>query len=117
VTTITVTVLDDDPEVLDRQIRLLRADLRGLDVDVALEPGPPAPADAKGDTQVSGTIVVTDGTSPVLVELGRVLADFADRGARKVVVREGDRRLEIRGPLDDAAKQVIESFFADNRPG
>lgn len=112
-TTISVTVLDDDPEVLDRQIRLLRDDLRSLDVDVALEPGPPAPEDAKGDPQVSGTIVVEDGTSPVLVELGRVLADFVDRGQRKVVVRAGDRMLEIHGPLDDTAKQAVESFFED----
>ncbi|WP_156212887.1 hypothetical protein [Lentzea aerocolonigenes] len=110
-TTITVTLQDDDPEVLEQQVRLLRDEVRDLDADVDLAPGPPAPEDAKGDLRMSHTIVVTDMTSPVLAELGRVLAAFADRGGRKIVVRDGDRTMEIQGPLDDTARQAVESFF------
>jgi hypothetical protein len=111
VKTITVTLQDDDPEVLDRQVRLLRDDVRCLDVDVDFEPGPPAPEDAKGDLRMSHTIVVTDITSPVLVELGRVLTAFVDRGKCRVVVKDGDRQIEVEGPLDDNTTQVVESFF------
>jgi hypothetical protein len=111
VTTITVTLQDDDPEVLDRHVRLLHDDVRGLDVDVEFAPGPPAPEDAKGDPRMSCAIVVTDITSPVLVELGRVLAAFADRAKCKVVVEDGDRQIEVAGPLDDGTTQAVESFF------
>ncbi|MFS8101104.1 hypothetical protein LFM09_28670 [Lentzea alba] len=112
-TTISVTLLDEDPEVLERQVRLLRDDLRGLDVDVDFEPAPPVPANAKGDPKLSHTIVVTDATSSVLADLGRVLGDFADHGRRKVVVKDGERRLTIEGPVDDTARQAIAAFFAD----
>jgi hypothetical protein len=113
VTTISVTLQDDDPEVLDTRIRLLREDVSGLDVDsVDFAPGPPAPQDAKGvDPETLGTIIVAVSGSPVLVQLGRVLRAFVERGRQRVVVREGDRRLEIQGPLDAAAKEAIESFF------
>lgn len=111
-TTFSVTLQDDDPDVLDRQIRLLREDVRGLDVDVDFAPGPPAPEDAKGvDPQTLSTIIVAVSGSPVLVQLGRVLAQFVDRGKRKVIVKDGDRTLEIQGPLGDAERQAIDSFF------
>ena len=112
-TTISVSLHEDDPDVLDRQARLLRDDLRSLDADVGFASGPPAPADAKGDRRVSGTIVVTNAASPALAELGRVLQDFVDRGPRTVVVTEGDRRLEIKAPLDDAAKRAVTEFFRE----
>ncbi|MGW4208794.1 hypothetical protein ACWEIJ_12480 [Lentzea sp. NPDC004789] len=111
-TTITVTLQHDDPEVLDRQIRLLRDDVRGLDVDVDFAPGPSAPEGAKGiDPQTLSTIIVAVSGSPVLIQLGRVLAAFVDRGKCKVIVEDGDRRLEIQGPLDDTGRQAVESFL------
>lgn len=112
-TTITVTVRDDDPEELDSQARLLRDELDGLDVDgLEFAPGAPAPEDAKGvDPATLTTIIVTLSGSPVLIQLGRVLRDFVANRKRRVVVRDGKRSLEINGPLDESAKQAIESFF------
>ncbi len=112
-TTISVTVVEADPETRDGDVRLLRAELDGLDVDeLAFAPGGVVPEGAKGlDPETLTTIIVTLSGSPVLIQLGRVLGQFVAARKRKVIVRDGDRTLEIQGPLDETAKQAIYSFF------
>jgi hypothetical protein len=110
VTTVSLTVLDEDPGVADRLSRELRRELQALDVDrVDLVLDGEVPPGAKADVGTVTAIVVALSGSPVLVQLGRVLRDWVNRGAkRKIVVREGDRSIEISGyDLDDA-----EAFFS-----
>lgn len=110
VTTVSLMVLDEDPGVADRLSRELRRELQALDVDrVDLVLDGEVPPGAKADVGTVTAIVVALSGSPVLVQLGRVLRDWVNRGAkRKIVVREGDRSIEISGyDLDDA-----EAFFS-----
>lgn len=108
-----MTVVDADPETRDSDVRLLREEIDGLDADgLEFAQGPAAPQDAKGmDPETLATVVVTLSGSPVLIQLGRVLGQFVQARKRRVIVRDGDRTMEIQGPVDEAAKQAIESFF------
>lgn len=112
-TTITVTVRDEDPESRDNDVRLLKAELDGLDVDgLEFAAGPAAPEDAKGlDPETLTTIIVTLSGSPVLIQLGRVLREFVANRKRSVIVKDGKRSLQINGPLDARSKEAIETFF------
>jgi hypothetical protein len=122
VRTISLTVLDEDPGKADQLSRELRHELRGLDVDRAdLVFDREVPAGAKTDAGAIITIVVALTGSPVLVQLGRVLRDWVNRAnGRKIVVREGDRSLEITGTTLEDNRKAIEDFFdrsARRKPG
>lgn len=117
-----MTVLDEDPGKADQLSRELRHELRGLDVDRAdLVFDREVPAGAKTDAGAIITIVVALTGSPVLVQLGRVLRDWVNRAnGRKIVVREGDRSLEITGTTLEDNRKAIEDFFdrsARRKPG
>ncbi|RSD07442.1 effector-associated constant component EACC1 [Amycolatopsis eburnea] len=115
--TYSLEVRDDDPAVRDRLHRQLRQELLGLDVDEArfavdheLPPG------AKADPAGIAAIVVSLATSPVLLQLAGAVRDWAKRSAgRKIVIRDGDRSLEITGASADDNQRVIEEFFADGQ--
>jgi hypothetical protein len=113
VTTISVTVLDDDPGTVDRLSRQLRTELLALDVDRAdLVLDDEVPPGAKADAGTIVSIVVALSGSPVLVQLGRVLRDWVNRAnGRKIVVRDGDRSMEITGTSVEDNREVIEAFF------
>jgi hypothetical protein len=112
--TISLTVEAADPAEVDQLTRQLRTELLALDlddVDFADAPAPPVGAKGLDPTTVS-TVVVAVAGSPVLVQLGRVVQDFANRGRhRKIVARDGERSVEITGgdPADN--QQIIETFF------
>lgn len=115
VTTISLVVLDDDPAAADRLSRELRTELLALDIDGAdLVLDNEVPPTAKADAGTVTAIVVALSGSPVLVQLGRVLRDWVNRAnKRKIVVRDGDRHLEITGyNLDD-----VEAFFRSAERG
>jgi hypothetical protein len=110
---ISLTVLDEDPGKADQLSRDLRHELRGLDVDRAdLVFDRELPAGAKTDAGAISTIVVALTSCPVLVQLGRVLRDWVNRAnGRKIVVREGDRSLEITGTTLEDNRKSIDDFF------
>lgn len=110
---ISLTVLDEDPGKADQLSRDLRHELRGLDVDRAdLVFDRELPAGAKTDAGAISTIVVALTSSPVLVQLGRLLRDWVNRAnGRKIVVREGDRSLEITGTTLEDNRKAIDDFF------
>jgi Effector Associated Constant Component 1 len=113
VTTISVTVVDDDPAEADRLSRELRTEILALDVDRAeLVLDRAVPAGAKADAGTVETIVVALSASPVLVQLAGLLRDWVNRANhRKIVVRDGDRSLELTGgPVEDN-RAAIEAFF------
>lgn len=119
VTDISLTVPYDDPVVADEQIRQLREELLGLDVDaVEFAPGPPVPTGAKGvDVAAVTSLVVTLSSSPVLIILGRTLRDWVNRGnGRSLVVRKGGRSLEIKGSRDRHDLKIIETFMREDQP-
>lgn len=107
---ISLTVLDEDA---DRLARELRAELLALDVDrIDLVPDGEVPPGVKADAATITTIVVALSGSPVLVQLGRALRDWLNRvNGRKIVVRDGDRSLEIIGSTAEDNREVIEAFF------
>jgi hypothetical protein len=117
--TISVTVVDEDPGEADRLSRQLRTELLRLDIhSVELVLDPTVPRGAKADAGTVSTIVVTLASSPVLVQLAGALRDWINRGRhRKVVVREGDRLLELTGATDQDNRAAIDGFFNAGNEG
>jgi hypothetical protein len=119
VTDISVTVADDDPAVADEQIRQLREELLGLDVDaVEFGPGPLPPEGAKGvDASTVTSLVVTLSSSPVLIILGRTLRDWVNRAnGRSLIIRKDGRSLEITGARTRHDQEIIDTFLRDGQP-
>lgn len=116
VKTVSLTLLGA-PEDVDLQARRLRNELLGLDLEsVEIAPSSqPVPPSAKGlDPAVVTTIVATAASSPVLIQLGRVLRDWVNRNSRgRIVVKDGDRILEISNANADDTKAVIDAFFSE----
>lgn len=112
--TISVTVHDEHDDV-DRLTRQLLQEVNALDVtdtrlgSSAQEP----PAGSKSpDPALVSTIVVAVSSSPVLVQLGHLLRDWVNRGRhRKLVVRDGDRYLELTGGTVEEHERAVSAFF------
>ena len=106
--------LQGDPAEVDEQARQLRTELLALDVDRVDfgGDGPPPQGSKAVDAATVSTVIVALSSSPVLVQLGRVLRDWVTRDERrKIVVRDGDRSLELTGADADDNAAVIEAFF------
>jgi hypothetical protein len=113
VTTVSL-LLHGDPEDVDGQARQLRTELLDLDVDSAeFAPGGPPPELSKGaDPDTISTIIVALSTSPVLVQLGRVLRDWVRRDERrKIEVHDGERSIVLTNTSAEDNKAAIEAFF------
>ncbi|CCH34940.1 hypothetical protein ABZ816_20475 [Actinosynnema sp. NPDC047251] len=110
---ISVTVEDDDPSRADEDVRLLLAELQGLQAEARFAAGPPPPEGSKGvDPATVTTIVVALSSSRVLVQLGLALRDFVNRDRnRKLVVKDGKRSLEITGKVTPEQQKAVEDFF------
>lgn len=113
VMTISVTVQDDDPGEADRLHRELYRELTALDVDdLELVTDPEIPPLAKADPANIEAIIVALASSPVLVQLGALLRDWVNRAnGRKIVVKDGDRSLEITAPTTEDTRKVIDGYF------
>lgn len=106
--------LHGDPEDVDGQARQLRTELLDLDVDsVDFAPGGPPPAGSRAaDADTVSTIIVALTTSPVLIQLGRVLRDWVTRGQhRKIEVRDGERSIVLTNTSSADNQAAIEAFF------
>jgi hypothetical protein len=114
-----LTVVDDDPGEVDRLSRQLRTELLDLDIDSAdLVEDPDVPEGAKSNAGTVTTIVVSLAGSPVLVQLGMALRSWVTRSQhRKIVVRDGDRSLELTGTTAEDNQKVIERFFNSDDEG
>ncbi|HEV2782346.1 MAG TPA: hypothetical protein VGX25_23385 [Actinophytocola sp.] len=111
-TTLSLTVVDDDLAEVDRLSRELRNEVLALDVDRAELVLAEAPAGAKADAGTVETVLVALSASPVLVQLAGLLRDWVNRAnGRKIVVRDGDRSLELTGGSVDDNRAAIEKFF------
>ena len=108
-TTISLTVVDEDA---DRLSRLLRTELLSLDVDsVELVTGA-VPPGAKSTTGAVTTIIVSLAGSPVLTQLVATLRDWVNRDKnRKIVIRDGDRAIELVGTSPDDNHAAIKAFL------
>lgn len=107
-------LLHGDPDEVDDQARLLRTELLDLDVDSAeFAPGGPAPELSKGaDADTISTIIVALSTSPVLLQLVRVLRDWVRRDERrKIELRDGERSMLLTNTSADDNQAAIEAFF------
>ncbi|MEV4314375.1 hypothetical protein [Actinocrispum sp. NPDC049592] len=114
-TSISVTVHDEDPAIADRLTRQLRAELLALDIDDATfdTEGHEEVSGAKGlDPQAVTTIIVALAGSPVLKQLGRVLQDFVNRDRhREITVKRGKDTITIKGTPDEGTRDLVEKFF------
>jgi hypothetical protein len=114
VPTISVEVCDDDPAERDNLYRTLREELLSLDIASAeLSVDPTRPAGAKADPASITEIIVALAGSRVLFQVAAFLRDWVKRSAkRKIVVRDGNRMLEITGATTRDNREVIDAFFA-----
>ncbi|WP_372659868.1 hypothetical protein [Amycolatopsis kentuckyensis] len=101
----------------DHLHRRLREELLGLDVDqVGFAADCELPPGAKADPAGITAVVVSLATSPVLLQLAGALRDWAKRSAgRRIIVRDGDRALEITGSSAEEHRRIIEKFFAEKQ--
>lgn len=117
-TSISVTVHDQDVAIAVRTARQLRTELLGLAIDDAkFDTGSHVPvAGSKGvDPETVTTIIVTLAGSPVLRQLGLVLQDFVNRDRhREVTVKRGEDSITIKGSPDQGAQKLIEQFFKED---
>ncbi|WIY00806.1 hypothetical protein QRX60_43260 [Amycolatopsis mongoliensis] len=116
-TDISVTVVEDDPAIADEQIRQLREELLGLEVDsVEFGPGQVPPEGAKGVDGATLSLVVTLSSSPVLIIVGRTLRDWVNRAKdRSLIIRKDGRSLEITGARTGQDRKLIEAFLRDGQ--
>jgi hypothetical protein len=102
-----------DDEELARLSRQLRDELLELDVERVDYRRGPAPDGAKSGAAVSlGTLVIALSDSAVLAAAVGVLRAWVRRGSgRKVTVRLGEDKLEIKGTLDEREAGLIAKFL------
>jgi len=110
---------DADPEETDQLTRQFRTELLGLDViDANLAADGPGPANAKGDPVTIGTIVVTLANSTALVGVCQLARGWVNRKrGRRVVVKDGDRSLELAEASPEQQQQLIDAFLEEPRKG
>jgi hypothetical protein len=105
--------IDAGADVADEELaqlsRWLRSELLELDVERVEYADSPPPPESKSGTAVSlGTMIVTLSDSAVLAALVGVLRAWVRRGSdRKVTIRLGEDKLEIRGTLDERETGMI----------
>jgi hypothetical protein len=108
---------DDDQEGIDRLTGQLRQELLELDVaDVRRETADSPVPGAKGDAVSVGTLVVSLADSVVLTALVtgvcQVLRAWVTRHRdRRVVLKDGDRSLELTGVSVEQHERAIEAFL------
>lgn len=114
-TSVFLTVSDDDPAEVDRLARGLHRELTALDADLTLTGPTRPPPDAKGvDADTVTTIVATLSGSRVLVELAGAVRDWITRAnGRKIVLRDGDRSLEVTNTTLADNSKAIEAFLRE----
>jgi hypothetical protein len=112
VTILSLTVLDPEPAEVDRLARGLYGELGALDVDDLRLVHAEEPPSAKGDPATVTALLVALATSPVLVQLGTVLRAWVTRdAARRLLIRDGDRSIELTGATADENAEAIREFF------
>ncbi|MET8155717.1 hypothetical protein ABZT47_05045 [Sphaerisporangium sp. NPDC005289] len=101
----------DDQEVYEAASRL-RAHLLELSVDDVAFPAGRAPAGAKGDGSLIGTLVVTLANSAVLVAVVQAVREWTTRGAgRQAKISDGDRSLEVTGLTAEQQRRIIDAML------
>jgi hypothetical protein len=96
--TISLTVVDDDPEQIDDLTRQLAQELRATEADRVELIHAPVPEGARSSAGTVASIVVAVASSPVLVSLAGVLREWVSRrNKRRMVIRDGDRSIEVTG--------------------
>lgn len=106
VITFSLSVVDDDPERVDELTQQLAQELRSTDADRVELIHAPVPEGVRSSTGTVVSIVVAVTSSPVLVSLAGVLREWVGRrNKRTMVIRDGDRSIEVTGyDTDDIAE-------------
>lgn len=107
---------DIDAEHHDLLARRLRAELLALDVhDVRLVTAGSVPTGTKGTAASTGQLLVSLANSAafgvVMTSLVQVLRAWIARGqGRRVVLKDGDRSLDLSGASADQQQQAVDAF-------
>jgi hypothetical protein len=105
-----------DPGATERALRSLRDELRDLDVDrVEHEPGGPPPPGAKSAAASATALIVALGASGgVAVTVLETVRDWLSRrsGGGKVVIRYGDRAIELEAATAAQQRVLVDAFAA-----
>ncbi|MEV0056486.1 hypothetical protein AB0H34_39120 [Saccharopolyspora shandongensis] len=113
-----VGVADGDAEELDRLTRRLREDLLQLDVDRVAIPSEPSPEGSKGTGDLLGTLLVTVANSAVLVSVCQLVRAWVMHNKnRRVVLKDGERTLELTATSAEQHEQIISAFLRGSSDG
>jgi hypothetical protein len=110
---------EGDPAETDHLTRQFRQELYELDADVKmLTSQDETPQGAKGDPATVTAIAVTLANSTALVGLCQLARSWVTRGRRRrIMVKDGDRELELIGGNDEQYQQLIDNFLAGRARG
>jgi len=117
---ITFDADDAGPELLERQVALVRSELLRLDVENVRRPSTTAPSGTRGgDLAVAGALLVE--ILPVLPHLQAVvdlLRGWAKRSRGKVSLTIRDESIVLDGATDAQADRLIDLFLErHSQPG
>jgi hypothetical protein len=105
-----------DPETAERALRLLRDELRALDVDsVGAERAGPPPPGAKGDAaSATALLVALSASGGVAVTVLEAVRDWLRRrsGGGRVVVEYEGRRIELEAATAAQQRDLVTAFAA-----
>ncbi|HEX3785574.1 MAG TPA: hypothetical protein VHX38_38470 [Pseudonocardiaceae bacterium] len=114
---------DVDAEDRDLLARQLRGELLALEVDeVRLVVEGAVPRNAKGTAASTGELIVSLANSAafgaVMTSLVQVLRAWISRGqGRNVIVKDGDRSLELTGASVEQQQQAVDTFVRSMASG
>jgi hypothetical protein len=105
---------EDDPAEIDRLTRQFRQELYALDADVTMVSSQDeAPPGAKGDPATVTALAALLASPTVLVGLCQLAKSWVTRGDhRRIVIKDGARKLELTGGTDAQHQQLIDAFLA-----
>jgi hypothetical protein len=102
----------DDPKTIDHVDRQLVNDLARAGMAVRPASATP-PGGAKGDALSLAELVMTGGLSAATVTaVATIVVSFVQRGAaRRLIMRDGDREIEVAGPSTQDVRAAVEAFL------
>jgi hypothetical protein len=103
-----------DAEETDRHAHQFQRELLGLDTVTVMFAQPnAAPPGTKGDLVTTGTLIVTLANSAVLASICQLARSWVTRDrSRRIIIKEGDRSLELHGGNPEQHQQLIDAFLS-----
>jgi hypothetical protein len=113
-TPVRISISGCDTEETDRLARQFRRELLGLDANTVTFAQPDtAPPGTKGNLVTTGTLTATLANSAVLASICQLARTWVTRDrSRHIIIKDGDRRLELHGGNTEQHQQIIDAFLS-----